>query len=63
MNLSNKKDFHVDHRVIQEYFPTEEVVPKVMKIFEKVLSLKFAEVENAEKWHDSVKMVRLLPFY
>lgn len=56
LNLSNKKDFHVDHRVIQEYFPTEQVVPKVMRIFEKVLSLKFAEVENAEKWHEEVKL-------
>ncbi|CAG0915996.1 unnamed protein product [Notodromas monacha] len=56
LNLSNQKQYHVDHKLIQEYFQSDLVVPGVLRIFETILGLKFSHVPDAPVWHKSVNM-------
>jgi len=35
----------------------ETVTKGLFQIYQKLLGLKFVEVEEAEKWHDEVKVV------
>ena len=37
----------------------ETVTKGLLQIYQQLLSLKFVEVEEAEKWHDEVKLVSL----
>ena len=40
----------------------ETVTKGLLQIHQKLLGLKFVEVEEAKKWHDEVKLVSLLLF-
>ena len=38
------------------YFPLEVVTEGLLEIYQTLLGLKFAEVQNAERWHPDVLM-------
>ena len=54
-----KERFDVDAEKIKEYFPVDRVVPGTMKVYERVLGIKFSEVPGADVWHQEVKLYRI----
>ena len=47
-NQIAKKDYSVDHEKLKEYFPLETVTKGMLEIYQRLLGLKFTELENAE---------------
>ncbi len=45
--------------ILKQYFPMETVTKGLLQIYQQLLGLKFVEVEDAEKWHEEVKVVSL----
>ena len=58
-NQIAKKDYSVDHEKLKEYFPLETVTKGMLEIYQRLLGLKFTELENAEKWHDDVSLYQV----
>ncbi|ORY48950.1 zincin [Rhizoclosmatium globosum] len=56
LNLIEKEKYQVDHEEIKRYFPIHIVTKGLFEIYQRLLSLKFRQVEDAEVWHEDVKM-------
>ncbi|CAN6674717.1 saccharolysin [Trichomonascus vanleenenianus] len=55
-NLLLEREYQVDHEKIKEYFPTEQTISGMLKLFERLFSLEFTEVtENKQVWHPDVR--------
>ncbi|KAJ3006067.1 UNVERIFIED_CONTAM: hypothetical protein HDU68_004291, partial [Siphonaria sp. JEL0065] len=54
LNLVEKEKYQVDHEEIKRYFPLHVVTKGLFEIYQRLLSLKFKKVEDAEVWHEDV---------
>jgi len=54
-NQLKKTKYQVDSQKIKEYFPLEKVLTGMFDIYQNMLGVKFVEIVDAPKWHDSVK--------
>jgi Zn-dependent oligopeptidase len=57
MNLYKKEVLQYDQKDIQEYFPLEILLPKLLGTFEDIFHLKIdiVDTEKVQIWHESVK--------
>jgi Zn-dependent oligopeptidase len=51
-----KQKFSVDAEQLRVYFPYQAVLDGMFKIYERIFSLKFAEVQPKEVWADGVRL-------
>ncbi|GAB1605460.1 thimet oligopeptidase-like [Argonauta hians] len=56
MNLLEEKDFSIDEDKLREYFSMEVVTEGLLSIYQDLLGLKYAKVENPPVWHPDVTM-------
>jgi len=55
--MSLKKDYEIDQQSVSEYFSYGSVVSGMLGIFEKVMGLRFSEIDGGGKvWHDDVQI-------
>ncbi|KAM7368707.1 hypothetical protein PAMP_013019 [Pampus punctatissimus] len=56
MNQVEQCKFAVDKDKLIEYFPLDVVTEGLFGIYQELLGLTFTEVENANVWHENVKL-------
>uniref|UniRef100_A0A0L8FHT3 Peptidase M3A/M3B catalytic domain-containing protein n=2 Tax=Octopus bimaculoides TaxID=37653 RepID=A0A0L8FHT3_OCTBM len=56
MNLLEEKDFAIDEDKLREYFSVEIVTEGLLSIYQDLLGLTFAKIENPSVWHPDVTM-------
>lgn len=56
MNLLKEREYAIDEDKLREYFPLSHVTDGLFHIYQKLLSLNFKKVENAEVWHPDVSL-------
>jgi len=56
MAMVEEKQYAVDQQKLKEYFPMEVVTAGLMDIYQKILGLKFTQVQGGEVWHEDVEM-------
>ncbi len=54
-NQLKKTKYQVDNQKIKEYFPLEKVLSGMFEIYQNMLGVKFVEIVDAPKWHNTVK--------
>jgi thimet oligopeptidase len=57
-NKLRKALYDLDNEEVKKYFPVDKVVAGTMKVYERVLGVKFTEVKDAETWHSDVRLFR-----
>lgn len=56
-SISLKKDYAIDQQLVSEYFSYGSVVSGMLGIFEKVIGLRFSEIDKTGKtWHDDIQL-------
>jgi thimet oligopeptidase len=56
--VRNEK-FGFDEEEVSQYFPVDRVVAGTMRVYERVLGVKFTEVSNEGAWHPDVRVFRI----
>lgn len=56
MNQVEQRKFAVDKDKLIEYFPLDVVTEGLFGIYQELLGLTFTEVEQADVWHENVKL-------
>jgi len=59
MTKVEEQKFEVDKEELRKYFPMEVVTEGLLGIYEELLGLKFTEIQNAEVWHQDVKLYKV----
>eukprot|EP01100_Stratorugosa_tubuloviscum_P005874 TRINITY_DN2580_c0_g1_i4.p1 TRINITY_DN2580_c0_g1~~TRINITY_DN2580_c0_g1_i4.p1 ORF type:complete len:751 (+),score=262.72 TRINITY_DN2580_c0_g1_i4:113-2365(+) len=54
--LNLKKNYSVDNIKIKNYFPLETVINGMLKVFERILGLKYNLITTIKTWHEDVKV-------
>ena len=54
--LLMKTEYGVDDDVIREYFPVHVIVEETMNIYQNLLSLRFEEIYEFQRWHSDVRL-------
>lgn len=54
-----EKNFHIDERVIAEYFPMQKTIDALLDIYHQFLSINFNEVPLTGMWHDEVRLIEV----
>ncbi len=54
-----KTKYSLDDEKVKEYFPVDRVVEGTMRVYERILGVKFTEVANADRWNPDVKLFRV----
>ena len=49
-----EQEYNFDAEQTREYFPMQHVTQATMEIYQELLGLKFAQVQDAETWQDDV---------
>ncbi|XP_020527749.1 probable thimet oligopeptidase isoform X5 [Amborella trichopoda] len=57
---AEEKEFEIDYGDVQQYFPVNLVISGIFKIFQDLFGLRFEEVQEAEVWHDDVRLLSVL---
>ncbi|RKP18218.1 zincin [Rozella allomycis CSF55] len=55
-----EKDYQINEEEIKEYFSLESVTQGMLDIYQKVLNLKFTEIENKNVWHQDVRTFNVI---
>jgi Zn-dependent oligopeptidase len=59
-SLYEETKFSVDKTKLKEYFPLDNFLNEVFNIYETLLGFKFIEMPDAQKWHEEVKVYRVI---
>ena len=51
-----KNEYGVEENVIQQYFPVDFIVQGTLEIYQSLLSLRFEEIHEFQKWHPDVRL-------
>lgn len=49
-----EKHFQLNDEKVKQYLPVEHVVQKVLEIYQRILSVKIVQVQDAQTWHQDV---------
>ena len=55
-NEIKKKRYHVDEEALKVYFPFQQCVDGMFRIYQRIFGLKFQRVEPPQKWVDSLQL-------
>jgi len=55
-NQIQKTDYNLDTEELKKYFPLETVVSGMLDIYQRLLGLKFTEIDSPEVWHEEVSL-------
>src|SRR3989338_7375114 len=55
-----KRLFSFDPEEVREYFPAQRVIEGTFQVYSKLFGITFREVQNADVWHEGVKLVEVL---
>ena len=55
-NLLMKQEYGVDEEAIREYFPLHVVVRETLEIYQELLTLRFEEINEFDRWHSDVRL-------
>jgi thimet oligopeptidase len=55
-NQLTKRKFTVDKAALRSFFPLQQTLRGMFAIFERVLGLRFSEIEPAFKWSDDLRL-------
>jgi Zn-dependent oligopeptidase len=58
-NQLKKAKYAVDNQKIKEYFPADYVTEQMLGVYQKLLGLKFRQIEDAATWHPDVKLFEI----
>ncbi|KZV65296.1 metallopeptidase MepB [Peniophora sp. CONT] len=50
-----ERSLSLDDALVKEYFPVSHIIPAILDIYQKLLSVRFEEV-NSETWHPEVQV-------
>ncbi len=59
-NQLKKSRYQIDQEAIKEYFPMETVVSGMLKVYQKLLGIRFREIPDAAVWHPDVKLYEIV---
>lgn len=51
----HKEQSQTDEGLAKEYFPVNQVVEGTLKTYQKILGLRFSEIQNPDVWHKDVR--------
>ncbi len=54
-----EKNFHIDERVIAEYFPMQKTIDALLDIYHQFMSIHFKEVSVTGMWHEEVRLIEV----
>lgn len=54
-----KKHYNVDQRSISEYFPLQNTIESLIKIYEDFFSINFEKINSKNLWHEDVILFKL----
>ncbi len=57
--IYQKKHFNIDENKIAEYFPTDQVIEGIFKIYQNFLNLTFHKVTPSWSWHEDVQLIEI----
>lgn len=55
-NQLKKEKYSVDGEIIREFFPVDHVIQSVFDTYQKILSVKFFELQTTKKWFKEVRL-------
>ncbi len=55
-----KKEFRLDDEEIREYFPADQVVQGMFKIYSQILGVKFQSMDRVKTWSPDVKVYQII---
>ncbi len=58
-NLLRNSRYGFNQDEIKRYFPLETVLPGMLRIFERLLGVRFQEIPNAAVWHPDVRLFEI----
>ncbi len=51
----HKAQSKIDEGSVKQYFPVNQVVEGTLKTYQKILGIKFSEIQNPDVWHKDVR--------
>ncbi len=54
-----KSRYALDSEEVKKYFPVDTVVAGTMRVYQRILGVKFTEVPSPEVWHQDVRLFRV----
>lgn len=54
-----KKDYHLDDEKIREYFPADQVIEGMFRVYSKLLGVSLVEVKGARAWAPGVRLYEI----
>ncbi|WP_372367966.1 M3 family metallopeptidase [Candidatus Uabimicrobium sp. HlEnr_7] len=55
-----REKYKIDDELVRQYFPAHRVIEGTFHIYSKLLGVNFEEVKDADVWHESVKLFKVV---
>ena len=59
VNYYKKKYYDIDEEKLAEYFPMQETLDGLFKIYQQFFGLSFKEIKNPQSWHSDVRLLEI----
>jgi thimet oligopeptidase len=59
VNYYKKKYYDIDEEKLAEYFPMQETIDGLFKIYQQFFGLSFKEIKNPQSWHPEVRLLEI----
>lgn len=55
-----REKYKIDDELVRQYFPAHRVIEGTFHIYSKLLGVTFEEIKDADVWHESVKLFKVV---